>query len=241
MAEDIIRKLNGGGIEEENSLETKKFTDDFGKDTANRPTKCQICRILSHELLVEMNRTSDIKKSYFATSRIDWTEVRVNEREQKNKIDYQRSEIRLLDVLDTVCNNVYNYRAVVGPAFPYLRGVQSVLEQALNSLADSAGLPLRTDAPAEALNDPTSEIKRMFYGCQHMVEKYEDHITEWYMGSQEEDPLEYLCAHRVLKSRDQGCLHASTEIPAGFTKPQPIGNDQDRGKFNYRKNYEKEL
>lgn len=31
-------------------------------------------------------------------------------------------EMRLMDILEYVCKNVYNYRSIAGPEFPYLKG-----------------------------------------------------------------------------------------------------------------------
>ena len=37
-----------------------------------------------------------------------------------------------------------------------------------------------------------------------MVEGYEDDITEWYMKAQETDPIDFLCAERILKPNQTG-------------------------------------
>lgn len=37
-----------------------------------------------------------------------------------------------------------------------------------------------------------------------MLENYEDDITEWYFKYREQDLLDWLCKHRVLKSEEQG-------------------------------------
>ena len=124
-----------------------------------------------------------------------------------------------MDIMEKVCDNVYNYRVHAGPPFPYLKGVKSLLKQALERLSGSSGLPLKTNAPEERLNDPTSELRRMFYQCHNIVEEHEEDITEWYMDNQDADPIRFLCAQRVLAAGDAGCLHASTEIPHGFTRP----------------------
>ena len=37
-----------------------------------------------------------------------------------------------------------------------------------------------------------------------MIEEYEDDIFDWYLHSQSEDPVDFICAERVLDSKEQG-------------------------------------
>merc|ERR1719392_519540 len=104
-----------------------------------------------------------------------------------------------MDILETVCKNVYNYRVVPGPSFPYIKGVKSILRQALHEIVGSTSLPVNVDAPPEALDDPTNELKRLFYQCNHMVEENEEDIEEWYLTNQQADPIDYLCRERILE------------------------------------------
>jgi hypothetical protein len=49
-------------------------------------------------------------------------------------------------------------------------------------------------------------MKLFFYDfqCVHMLEEYEEDITEWYFKYREHDLLDWLCKLRVLKKEDQG-------------------------------------
>lgn len=210
---------------------------DFGKDALERPNKCQVCRVLAQELVVELNSTKDIKKTYSLMNNLDGN----TELYKKKSIDYKHSEIRLMDILDSVCKNVYNYRTVQGPAFPYLKGVKSMFRQSLEDSIKDHGLSLQLDAPDELVEDPTSELRRMFYQCNQMIEIHEDDITDWYMHKQDDNPIEYLCGERILDSNEASCLYASTEVPEGHAVPQKVQPGDKKSKFSYQSNHKNEL
>ena len=41
-----------------------------------------------------------------------------------------------------------------------------------------------------------------------MVEEHEDDIMEWYTHKQHTDPIEFLCAERIIDSKEQGNTYA---------------------------------
>jgi len=220
-----------------NDVKQKEATGNFSKDANLRPTKCQVCRVLAQELLVELNNTKDIKKTYSLMNQLDENSALYKQK----TIDYKHSEIRLMDILETVCKNAYNYRSVTGPPFPYLKGVKSLFRQSLEDSIQQHGLTLKLDAPDELVEDPTSELRRLFYSCSQMVEMYEDDITDWYMNKQDSDPLEYICAERILDTKDLDCLTASTETPEGLTAPRPQDEQDSKSTFRYKSDHKKEL
>eukprot|EP00794_Sanderia_malayensis_P003223 gene3223-3701_t len=180
-----------------------------------RPTKCQVCRILVTELGVELNKTAKIKDTLHLSSRLD------DDDDESKKIVYHKSEIRLMEVLERVCENTKKYKSIAGPEFPYLTGVKSMFQTDLENMMGKSGLNMKLDAPQDVVDDPTMEIKRLFAFCNQMVEVNEEDIENWYMNHAGKDPLDFICAEKVLKGKDTDCLRASTEVPDYATKPLP--------------------
>lgn len=237
--EDDIKvegKKEGKAKKQVKKKDTDGSSPDFGKSAHLRPTKCQTCRVLAQELLVEINATSDIKKSYSLTHGLDGETAHV----KKKTIEYKYSEIRLMDILESVCKNVYNYRTVAGPDFPYLKGVKSLFRQSLEDSVKQHGLTLNLDAPEELVEDPTSELRRMFYSCSQMVEIHEDDIMDWYMNKQDDNPIGYLCADRIVPAKEQDCLYASTDVPEGTTPPKKL-EPGEKTKFSYTPRHKDDL
>ncbi len=42
--------------------------------------------------------------------------------------------------------------------------------------------------------------------CNQMVEVHEEDIEDWYLNHSEQNPLDFICADRVLKGKDTGNL-----------------------------------
>ena len=40
--------------------------------------------------------------------------------------------------------------------------------------------------------------------CIHMLESHEDDITQWYLSSQKENLINWLCVERILDENEQG-------------------------------------
>lgn len=225
--------------EEENTEEKKprhpKLVE-YSKNAHKRPTKCQVCRVLAQELSIEVNKTKDVKESLWLTNRLDGEE-KIDERNGK-KIDYKTSELRLMDILEKVCKNVEQYRSIAGPEFPYLKGVKSMFRQQLEDMMGTSGLKLKLDAPESMVEDPTFEISRMYFQCNQMIEEYEDDIMDWYIHKPKDDPLEFLCAERVLNPKQHDCLTASTDIPDFAEKPASVDNNGEKVDFHSGKKME---
>jgi len=189
----------------------------FSQNAHLRPTKCQVCRVLVTELMIELNKTANVKDTLHLTNRLDGDETE----DSQKAINYQRSEIRLMESLEHVCKNTRNYKAIAGPDFPYLKGVKSMFQTELENMMGKSGLKLQLDAPKDIVDDPTLEVKRLEAFCNQMIETNEEDIEDWYMNHQEKDPIDYVCKTRILKEKDTECLRASTEVPDFATKPLP--------------------
>ncbi|XP_065666443.1 protein canopy 4 isoform X2 [Hydra vulgaris] len=237
---EITKALNINSTKNSTDGEKKKHPkiEEYSRNAHLRPTKCQVCRVLSEELLIEVQRSSSNNQELWLTNRLDGED---NDDEKKGKkISYKTSELRLMDILDRVCNNVYDYRSIAGPDFPYIKGVKSMFRQHLEDMMGQHKLSVKLDAPEELVEDPTYELRRMQYKCNQMIEEFEDDIYDWYLKNQSENPLEFICADKVLTSKEQDCLYASTEVPDFATQPKPIDKDEST-KQNFHRGANLEL
>ncbi|XP_065053380.1 protein canopy 4-like [Rhopilema esculentum] len=208
-------KLNSSNGNKDNKPMHPKLAE-FNRNAHLRPTKCHICRVLVTELQVELRKTEKIKDTLHLSHKLDDD----NASNQKS-INYQTSELRLMDSLENVCQNTQRYRAIAGPEFPYIKGVKSMFQTELENMMGNKALKMQLDAPQAIIDDPTLEIRRLGSLCNQMIENHEEDIEDWYMNNHEEDPLYYICAEKVLKGSDTDCLTASTVVPDYATKPLP--------------------
>jgi len=181
----------------------------FHETAGMRPTKCQVCRLLVTEFLEQMKKTDhreDIPRGYILEDL---------ENHDKN-IHYQKSELRLMDVLDDLCERMKLYRARAGPEFPYIKGAKSQLREVMDDLNKRSKVKLNYELPDDVVEDYTYEMGRLKFKCIHLLENYEDDITQWYFGDQKESLMDWLCVERVLNENEQDCLNASTEMPADY-------------------------
>ncbi|EDO37294.1 predicted protein [Nematostella vectensis] len=181
----------------------------FQQEAGARPTKCQVCRLMVSELL-ERLKITNYKETLNKGYGLDLGE------DPRLQIHYHTSELRLADVLDDLCDRVKLYRARAGPAFPYIKGAKSHLREAMDDLAARSKVGLKFHVPDDVIEDYTYEVVRMKFQCVHMLELFEEVIEEWYFEHQDQDLMTWLCRERVLKIDEQGCLNASTAMPADY-------------------------
>jgi len=204
---------------------------EFNKNSQNRPTKCQVCRIMVHEIELELNKTKNSKQKIRFSNSLDGR--------KKENLSYKTSELRLMDVLDMVCGNVDYYRVIAGPQFPYLRNVKSMYRIELEKAMKESGVGLTLDAPPQTVDDPTAEIKRLHFECVQMVEEHEEEILEWFKTNQDIPPIDYICRERVLQHGTKDCLNATTESPEWGS--QIVKTTTDQGIYNLLKHSRSEL
>ncbi|KAM7448545.1 Protein canopy 3 [Porites harrisoni] len=188
---------------------TNPYITKFHEGAGSRPTKCQVCRLMVTEFRERMKKTDhreDIPRGYILEDLED---------HEKN-IHYEKSELRLMDVLDDLCDRMKLYSARAGPEFPYIKGAKSQLREVMDDLTKRSKVKLNYELPDDVIEDYTYEIGRLKFKCVHMLEIHEEDITQWYFGDQKENLLDWLCVERVLDENEQDCLSASTEMPADY-------------------------
>lgn len=161
------------------------------------------------EFLEQMKKTDhreDIPRGYL-----------LEDLEDRNKnIHYEKSELRLMDVLDNLCERIKLYRARAGPEFPYIKGAKSQFREVMDDLNKRSKVKLNYEMPDDVVEDYTYEMGRLKFKCIHLLEQHEDDLTQWYFSDQKENLLDWLCVERVLDENERDCLNASTELPADY-------------------------
>ncbi|XP_077192471.1 protein canopy homolog 3 isoform X2 [Paroedura picta] len=123
-----------------------------------------------------------------------------------SQIKYTKSDIRLIDVQENICNRIlaYNLHKERTGSNRFAKGMSETFET-LHNLVHK-GVKVVMDIPYELWNETSAEVADLKKQCDTMVEEYEDVIEDWYKNHQEEDLSHFLCANHVLKGKDTSCL-----------------------------------
>ncbi|GAU99335.1 hypothetical protein RvY_10355 [Ramazzottius varieornatus] len=170
--------------------------DDDNK-VSHIPTLCEVCRVFVYEMDKKMAETYS-KQTLDLSSKPFSPDAR--------KVDFSRSELRLLTVLETACEEVSDY------AVQDKDGMQRYAKQPSETLSTLQGLRGRgvkvdIGMPWEVVEkQPNKEIASLKRQCEALAEEYEDDLSAWYFQHQEEPLVDYFCRNTVLKGKDQTCL-----------------------------------
>ncbi|CAL8102217.1 unnamed protein product [Calicophoron daubneyi] len=197
------------------------------------PTKCEVCRILVNEIngrLTETRTSSKIRVGYSQSS--------------DRKINYMKSELRLLEVLQEppICRKMLEYK--LHKERTGINRFDKSTPQTLRSLKDltfvkslltassfsrKRGVDVKLDVPLELWDQPPAEVTSLFKQCVPMVAEYEEDIEEWFFNHQGSvNLMDYLCRDRVLANFSTDCLtepatpvtEDSTSHPEEFRKSE---------------------
>lgn len=181
--------------------------EDEGVKYANR---CEVCKILATELqerLEETGKSSDVIETGYA----------VDDVKPKKKKEYKKSELRLVESIDGVCERIlqYNIHKEREDSTRFAKGMSQTF-QTLHGLVDK-GVKVELGIPYELWDKPSAEITNMKTQCESLLEENEGDIEEWYFNYQGEKSLKtYLCEERALKNMDTSCLNEELK-PKGET------------------------
>jgi len=169
-------------------------TPDEGVQYAN---KCEVCKILAIELegrLQETGKTSE------------YLEIGYSVDQPKKKKAYKKSELRLVESLDGLCERIleYNIHKERTDSTRFAKGMSQTF-QTLHGLVNK-GVKVELGIPYELWDKPSVEITNMKTQCENLLETYESDIEDWYFNDQTESLLSYLCQNRALKNSDVSCL-----------------------------------
>ncbi|OQV20383.1 hypothetical protein BV898_05670 [Hypsibius exemplaris] len=112
------------------------------------------------------------------------------------KIDYSRSELRLIEVLDSVCDKVADYHV------HSKEGMQRYAKQ-----ERIAVLKWISECLGELVEkQPNKEIMALKRRCEALAEEYEDDLSRMVLSTTRATIAGYFCRKNILKGEDQSCL-----------------------------------
>lgn len=139
----------------------------------------------------------------------------------KKRTSYRRSELRLLESLEKVCERIlsYNLHKERTDSTRFAKGMSQTFKT-LHGLVDK-GVQVNLGIPYELWDKPPVEVTQLKTQCENMIEEYEDIISDWYFRAGDAasengtDLLTYLCAEKVLRNAEERkCLsEAPKEAP----------------------------
>uniref|UniRef100_A0A1I8ND36 DUF3456 domain-containing protein n=1 Tax=Musca domestica TaxID=7370 RepID=A0A1I8ND36_MUSDO len=176
-------------------------------------SKCETCKILATEL---QERLSETGKSHDVIE----TGYSVDDVKPKKRTEYRRSELRLLESLENVCDRIleYNLHKERSDSTRFAKGMSETFKT-LHGLVDK-GVKVDLGIPLELWDKPPVEVTHMKSQCEDMLETYEDAIYEWYFHEQDQKGLiDHLCAEQVLHENDKKCLKETVQGVVGKNKP----------------------
>jgi len=198
--------------------------DETDKHGVREPTPCEVCRILAFELNEQLLKT-DKKETILIGHALDGDSGK-----RAKKIDYQRSESRLVEVLEQVCSDIEKYQIHA----EHKRGVMryrkhmSTTMSTLNGLR-MKGVKVELGIPEDLWNATSAETSKLKRQCDKLLEEAEESIEEWYMSDgAKPNILNFLCRERLLKGdADKICLD---EFPEWNPNKQPKSDEEEEKK-----------
>lgn len=153
----------------------------------------------------------------------------------KKRKQYKRSELRLLESMENVCDRIlqYNLHKERKDSTRFAKGMSQTF-RTLHGLVDK-GVKVDLGIPYELWDTPSAEVTQMKSQCETLLERHEKDIEDWYFNHQEngEPLIKFLCEENALKGKDSNCLN---EI---FVEKGDTGDDDESDKKIKRKRGEK--
>lgn len=124
----------------------------------------------------------------------------------KKNIVYRKSELRLIESLENICDRVlqYNVHKERKDSTRFAKGMSQTFKT-LHGLVDK-GVKVDLGIPFELWDTPSAEVSKLKSQCESLLDQYENDIEEWYFGEQQSTLQKHLCEEIILKGVDQSCL-----------------------------------
>ncbi|XP_003739260.1 protein canopy 4 [Galendromus occidentalis] len=191
--------------------ENKKGEEDFVEKQygVRYADTCEVCKYLVTELDAELQLTGKSHDVIETGYHIDTPS------EKRKKKKYARSELRLIETLESVCKRLLEYRIHKErtDSTRFARGTSQTF-QVLNNLV-AKGVKVDLGIPKDLWDEAPAEVTNLKTQCENMLESHESDIEEWYFDESENKAslMQYLCQERVLKndSTETKCL--SEKLP----------------------------
>ncbi|CAH1643271.1 unnamed protein product [Spodoptera littoralis] len=183
-----------------------KSEEDVGVKYANR---CEVCKILATELQERLEQTGKVH---------DVIEIgySLDDVQPKKKTKYQKSELRLIESLEGVCEKIleYNIHKERQDSTRFAKGMSQTFKT-LHGLVDK-GVKVDLGIPLELWDKPSAEITHMKTQCESLLEENEGAVEDWYWNHQGEvDLIKHLCTYNALKGTDDSCLNEQLTTAKG--------------------------
>ncbi|XP_011637138.1 protein canopy 4 [Pogonomyrmex barbatus] len=207
-----------GGPEEEQGV---KYAD-----------KCEVCKVLATELearLDETGKTRDVLEIGYS----------VDDIMPKKKKEYRKSELRLVESMENVCERIleYNIHKERTDSTRFAKGMSQTFKT-LHNLVDR-GVNVDLGIPYELWDKPSVEITTLKTQCEDLLENHEADIENWYHNYQGKISLiKYLCTERALKGQNDSCLYEKIDTSKDNKKQEKkkLSKDDVNNKKNTRIN-----
>ncbi|XP_031638761.1 protein canopy 4 [Contarinia nasturtii] len=173
--------------------------EEHGVIYANR---CEACKILATELMDRLKETGKSREVIDVGYSVD-------DVKPKKRKEYKKSELRLIESLENICDRVlqYNLHKERKGSTRFAKGMSQTFKT-LHGLVDK-GVKVDLGMPYELWDTPSAEVSRLKTQCESLVELHESDVEDWYYNAEEKGiPLiKFLCEDIVLKDEDSTCLY----------------------------------
>jgi len=166
-------------------------------------SECEVCKIFTQEFEAKLKESS--KKH-------EVVETGYSHTKEKKKTKYVKSELRLIETLDGICESMlrYNIHKERTDSTRFAKG-QSQTFKTLEGLVNK-GVKVDLGIPQGLWDKPSAEITQLKTQCESLLEDFEEDIEDWYFNKQEEQFSDFLCRKRVLKSKDENTKCLSEKV-----------------------------
>ena len=159
---------------------------------------CEVCKVVATEFTA---RLSESAKTHGVI------ETGYSHTKDKKKTKYVKSELRLIETMDGICDRILKYNILKErkDSTRFAKG-QSETFSTLEGLV-AKGVKVDIGIPHELWDKPSAEVTQLKTQCESMLEKHEEDIEDWYFELQEQFSFEdYVCRKKALKKGDTKCL-----------------------------------
>ncbi|XP_039272017.2 protein canopy 4-like [Styela clava] len=163
------------------------------------PTQCEVCKYFVTEFKSRLDETGKSKEVLRTGHGLD--------SRKKKDISYATSELRLIEVMDGICEKImeYNIHKERKGSLRFAKGMSETFKT-LHGLREK-GVKVELGIPEDMWDEPSVEISLMKKQCEMMLERHEESIESWYFNHQKDKPLQdFLCKDIVLGKNNQECL-----------------------------------
>jgi len=159
---------------------------------------CEVCKVVATEFsarLAESKSTHGVIETGYSHTK------------DKVKTKYVKSELRLIETMDGICDRILEYKIHKEreDSTRFAKG-QSETFATLEGLV-AKGVKVDLGIPHELWDKPSAEVTQLKSQCEVMLERHEEDIEDWYFNLQDRYSFaEYVCSKKALGKGEDKCL-----------------------------------